>query len=198
MPTPPQPCAARKASSRWSSLEGDPPEARFPSAGRFKLPVSGPQTARPSSASSGRHSPLPPNSCHEKCRDIFRASPGARGIPTAEMKRKHSSGGLQSHVEHLHDSALFSIRELVDLLELAHPAARNRRLLLRADIFSAHQLIQAYVQMFCHIRQDVCRWFALVSFIRAQRTRGHADKLSEFRLCVILSLPQTRQALPEG
>ena len=183
LPTPPQPCAARRASSRWSSLEGKPPATRPASLCR-PLQASGVRSvlrpARPSSASIGRHSPLPPNSCHEKCRDIFRASPGARGIPTAEMKRKHSSGGLQRHVEHLHDCTLFTIRKLVDLFKFAHPSARNRWLLLRSDIFSAHQLIQAYIQMFCHIRQDVCRWFALVSFIRAQRTRGHADKLSEF------------------
>ena len=66
--------AARK--SGLSALAGEPPEARFPSAVRFKLPVSGPKTARPSSASSGRHSPLPPNSCHGICLRTCRASPG--------------------------------------------------------------------------------------------------------------------------
>lgn len=65
-----------RAASRWSALAGEPPEARFPSADRFKLPVSGPKTARPSSASSGRHSPLPPNSCHGICLRTCRASPG--------------------------------------------------------------------------------------------------------------------------
>ena len=71
-----------RAASRWSALAGEPPASRPVPLCR-PLQASGGRSvirpARPSSASSGRHSPLPPNSCHEKCGDIFRASPNARG-----------------------------------------------------------------------------------------------------------------------